>query len=120
MESKESKIRHLIMKTNVLIKNESVQKAVDFFEDYRCDNDIELRICHETGQIMMDGVCVDGGEAYYASWASFEKNYPDYGEVGDEDDTYYTTWEDDHEEVNKVWNILFGCDIPMSPADKGE
>ena len=120
MESKETKIRHLIMKTNAILKSDGVDKAVEFFEDYRCENDIELRICHETGQIIMDGVCVEGGEAYYASWEAFEKNYPDYGEVEDDDDTYYTNWEEDYEVINEVWNILFGTDIPDSPASREE
>ena len=120
MESKVTKIRHLIMKTKILLNTEGVEEAVEFFEDYRCEHDIELRICYETGQIMIDGICVEGGEAYYASWESFYKNYPDYGEITDDDDTYYTEWEEDVDEVNEVWNILFGTDIPNSPASREE
>ena len=42
-------------------------------------------------------------------------NYP-----FEDGDTYYTNWEDDIELINEVWNEMFGCDIPDSPAANEE
>ena len=55
------------------------------------------RTCDECGCDMNYGFCIHDGEEYYCSRTCLNKHYTDeeYNEMYDEDEAYWTDWEDD-------------------------
>lgn len=60
-----------------------------------------MRTCSECGKKMNEGYCIQDGADYYCSDACLYKNIPQerYLDMYYNDDAYWTTWEEDDEDV---------------------
>ena len=73
----------------------------DWTEFEEWDGCLRGRICSHCKEEMLEGFCIEDGDAYYCSEDCLLKNMSqeDYDELYDDGngDTYWTTWEDVNE-----------------------
>lgn len=79
--------------------------------NHEVDEQEGVRVCSHCGSLMSEGICVEGGLAYYCdakcmiadgmTQKEFDEAYDD-----GEGDTYYTEWEEEMDDENHSLDVL--------------
>ena len=77
-----------------------------------------MRICSECKKKMIEGYCIYDGLEYYCSDECLHKHYTEeeYLEMYDEDNSYWTEWEDEEDE--ECADLIYEYEIEIAKAKR--